>query len=95
MKKKICGFIALVICFVMILLSVGCIGTCKGCGNKTLFDFQYTFNYAYLELPNGQIIEGRLQEWNDYDGEQLQVKINGVTYLTSTFNCTLVYDPAK
>lgn len=95
MKKKICGFIALVICFVFILFSVGCSGTCVGCGNKTFFDFQYIFNYAYVKLPTGEIVEGKLQEWNDYEGEQLQVKIDNIIYLTSTFNCTLVFDPTK
>jgi len=65
-----------------------------GCGNKQIFDFQYSFNYAVLKLQNGEVIEGKVESWRDYeDGEQLQVKINGVLYLTSSYNCTLMYKP--
>lgn len=95
MKKKTSVIKALIVCLLLAMFSIGCNGTCVGCGNKTFWDFQYTFNYAYIQLPTGEVIEGKLQEWNDYEGEQLQVKINGITYLTSTFNCTLIYDPTK
>ena len=61
--------------------------------NKQVFDLTYKYNYAYIYLQNGEVIEGRVEKWNDYEGEQLQVQINGITYLTSSFNCTLVYDP--
>lgn len=66
--------------------------TLTGC-NYDLIDTQYQFNYAYIELPDGQIVEGKVESWTDYEGEQLQVKINGVTYLTSSYHCTLIYDP--
>ena len=65
-----------------------------GC-NYNAMDLQYEFNYAYIELPDGQIVAGKVESWRDYeDGEQLQVKINGITYLTSSYHCTLIYDPA-
>lgn len=64
-----------------------------GC-NMDVIDTQYQFNYAYIELPDGQIVAGKVESWRDYDGEQLQVKINGITYLTSSYHCTLIYDPA-
>ena len=59
--------------------------------NYQAFDFQYNFNYAYIRLQNGELIEGRVEEWTDYEGEQLQVKVNGVIYLTNSYNCTLIY----
>ena len=77
-----------------IIVSVLLIGTLfvSGC-NKQIFDFNYKYNYAYIQLQNGEVIEGRVETWQDYDGEQLQVKINGIIYLTNSYNCTLVYNP--
>lgn len=60
-----------------------------GC-NKQIIDLNYEFDYAIIELQNGEVIEGRVESWKDYDGEQLQVKIDGVIYLTNSFNCTLI-----
>lgn len=84
MKKKIIGLILTAI-FTIILLA--------GCGNKQYFDFNYTFNYAYIELPNGDVVDGLVESWKDYEGEQLQIKIDGIVYLTNSFNCVLIYNP--
>lgn len=63
----------------------------SGCGNKTMFDTTYAFNKAIINLPNGEIIEGNVQTWNDYDdGDQIQVKINNVTYLVHSSNVALI-----
>lgn len=77
-----------------IIVSVLLIGTLfvSGC-NKQILDFNYKYNYVYIQLQNGEVVEGKVETWQDYDGEQLQVKINGVTYLTNSYNCTLIYDP--
>ena len=61
-----------------------------GCGNQQLFDATYTFDYAIIELPNGEIVEGEVDTWNDYEGEQLQIKIDGVTYLTHSENVVMI-----
>lgn len=61
-----------------------------GCGNQQIFDMTYTFNYAIIELPNGEVVEGKVQTWNDYEGEQLQVVIDGVTYLTNSENVVMI-----
>ena len=79
MKKKI---IAILCAAVMAFGLTGC--------NKKVFDFQYSFNYAIIQLPNGEIVEGKVDSWKDYEGEQLQIKIDGVVYLTSSYNCTLM-----
>ena len=62
-----------------------------GCGNYQMIDLQYTYNYAIIQLQNGEIVEGEVESWTDYEGEQLQVKVNGVMYLTNSYNCTLMY----
>lgn len=79
MKKKI---IALTLGTLMGLSLAGC--------NKQILDLKYTYNYAIIKLQNGEVVEGKVESWKDYEGEQLQVKINGVTYLTNSFNCTLI-----
>ncbi len=88
-KKGITGIeLIVVICF--ILLVIGFIVIFTGC-NMDVIDTVYSYDYAYIRLPNGEIIEGVVETWRDYeDGEQLQVTIDGVTYLTNSYNCTLV-----
>lgn len=59
-------------------------------------DLNYNFNYAVIRLQNGDVIQGKVESWRDYeDSEQIQVKINGVLYLTNSYNCTLMNDPNK
>lgn len=67
-----------------------CIGTCiVGC-NKQVFDTTYSFDRAIIHLPNGEVVEGSVDSWKDFDGDQLQVKIDGVTYLTHAENVVLI-----
>ena len=73
--------------FTLLLLLVGCQANRK----YNILDTQ-GYNYAILKLPNGEIIEGNVECWADFeDGDQLEVKVNGVIYLTSSFNCVLLY----
>ncbi|MBE5796306.1 MAG: hypothetical protein E7327_02885 [Clostridiales bacterium] len=63
------------------------------CGNRAVFDTTYTFTYAMVALPDGSYVEGPVQSWRDYDdGDQLQVTIDGVTYLTHASNVVLMSD---
>ena len=72
----------LLISFVFAILLCGC--------NKQIIDTTYTFDYAIVQLPNGEVVEGNVQSWTDYDdGDQIQVKINGVTYLVHSSNIVL------
>lgn len=62
----------------------------SACGNQTFLDTTYTFNYAQFVLPDGRVIEGRLNKWKDYDGEQIRLVMeDGNTYLVSSFNAVL------
>jgi hypothetical protein len=80
---------------VLITLSAIVLSVSLTACNYQVIDLNYNFNYAYIRLQNGEIIEGRVEQWRDYeDGDQLQVTINGVLYLTCAYNCTLVYDPS-
>lgn len=72
---------------VLILIS------CTGCYNKQLFDTTYHYDRAIVYLPNGEIVEGRVSSWTDFDdGDSIQVKIDGKMYLTHISNVCLIDD---
>lgn len=77
MKKKI---LSLGIILSVILLT--------GC-NKQVFDFDYEYDKIYCDY-NGNKFELKIDKWTDYDGEQLQVKSDGKTYLLSANNCYMI-----
>lgn len=63
----------------------------NGCGNRSIIDTTYHFDYAIALLPNGEIIEGKVQNWHDYeDGDQIQVKIDNITYLVHSSSIVLI-----
>lgn len=62
-------------------------------GNKKLFDTKQIFNKAIIQLQNGEVVECEIDTWKDYEGEQLQIVAeDGTVYLTSSFNCTLIWE---
>lgn len=59
--------------------------------NKQVVDLTYSYERAIISLPNGEIVEGKVQSWTDFeDGDQIQVKIDGVTYLTHASQIVLI-----
>ena len=75
----------------ILLVTVTLLLGLSGCGNKDLFDTVYTFRYGIISMPNGEIIEGKVTKWTDYeDGDQLQVTIDGQTYLVHSTNVVLM-----
>lgn len=75
----------------LIAASALCVALLSGC-NKQLIDTTYTFNRAIVRLPDGTVIEGKLDSWKDYDSDQLQVKINDTVYLVHSNNVVLIKD---
>lgn len=76
----------------LIVITVLCamLFTLAGC-NKDMFDTVYRYDRAIIKLPNGDIVEGKVTNWTDYeDGDQIQVKIDGKTYLVHSMNATLI-----
>lgn len=66
--------------------------TITGC-NKQIIDTTFNYDKAILTLPNGELIEGNIDNWRDYeDGDQIQVKINEITYLVHSENIVLIAD---
>lgn len=84
MKKCIAILLALVLVLSGIILA--------GC-NKQMVDLTYSYERAILSLPNGEVVEGRVSSWTDFeDGDQIQVKIDGKTYLIHSSNIVLISD---
>lgn len=72
------------------LLVLGVLTSLTGC-NKQIIDTTFSYNYAIVALGNGETVEGKIQSWKDYDdGDQIQVKIDGKTYLVHSMNITLI-----
>ena len=65
------------------------VGSLCGC-NRQIIDLTYNYNYAVVELPNGEIVEGKVSSWRDYEGDQLQLVINGITYLVHSSNVAMM-----
>ena len=81
--KKIIAMLLAIIAILSITLLSGC--------NKQIMDLTYSYEYAIIGLPNGEVVEGKVSRWTDYeDGDQLQVKINGKTYLVHSSNVVLI-----
>ena len=61
-----------------------------GC-NKQVFDTTYKFDYAIIRLPNDEVVEGEIESWTDFqDGDSIQIKINGESYLVHQNSATLI-----
>ena len=74
---------ALVLALILTILMTGC--------NKQMVDLTYSYERAVLSLPNGEVIEGKVSSWTDFeDGDQIQVKIAGKTYLVHSSNVVLI-----
>ena len=81
--KKIIAICLVALVSVTALVVAGC--------NKQVVDLTYSYEYAILSLPNGEVVEGKVSSWTDFeDGDQIQVKISGKTYLVHSSNIVLI-----
>lgn len=79
-----------ILCLLLVVLML----TAMLCGcNAQIIDLTYSYEYGYIKLPNGEVIEGVVSSWKDYDnGDVVQVVIDGKTYLTHYENVVLISD---
>ena len=75
--------IALIITALLVLAS---------CGNKAVFDTEYTFDYALASFPDGRVEKIEIKTWTDFeDGDQIQIVAeDGSVYVFHSANCVLV-----
>lgn len=81
-KTSLMGIVMGIVLVLSGAVQVGC--------NRTIIDLTYKYDYAYLELPTGVIVEGKVENWTDYEGDQLQISIGGKTYLTHSNRVVLI-----
>lgn len=59
--------------------------------NKQIIDTTYKYDRAIIYLPDGTVVDGKVQSWTDFeDGDQIQVKVDGKTYLVHSSNVVLI-----
>ena len=59
--------------------------------NKQIIDTIYKYDRAIIYLPDGTVVDGKVQSWTDFeDGDQIQVKVDGKTYLVHSSNVVLI-----
>ena len=84
MKKRIALAIVLVMAALLLV----------SCGNKDYFDTVYTYHEAMIALPDGTVVSGEVQNWRRYgNSDQIQVKIDGITYLVHSSDIVLMKIP--
>jgi len=87
-RKKV---IAIVVSLIALVVIAG--GFFRFSGNRQIFDTTYRFEKAIISLPDGTVVSGKVDSWRDYeDGDQIQVKIDGTTYLVHSSNIVLIND---
>lgn len=58
---------------------------------EEVIDTTFSYDNAILALPDGSVVSGKIESWKDYDdGDQIQVKIDGTTYLVHSVNIVLI-----
>ena len=73
------------------ILALGMALSLAGCGNRQMIDLTYSYKYAIISLPNGEIVEGKVDSWKDFeDGDQLQITVDDVTYLVHATDAVLL-----
>lgn len=83
-KRVLCMLAAILLVVAMMLMFL------TGC-NRQVIDTTFSYDNAILALPDGSVISGKIESWKDYDdGDQIQVKIDGTTYLVHSVNIVLI-----
>jgi hypothetical protein len=72
-----------IVCLALILALALTLTACQVGNRQVGWDTTQTFTYAIVELGNGEVIEGTVTSWRDFeDSDVVQFTMNDVTYLT-------------
>ena len=83
MKKIVIIALIIALCLTLTACQIG--------NRKIGFDTTQTFRWAIIQMGNGELIEGPVDSWRDFDeSDVVQITIKGVTYLTHYANAILV-----
>ena len=82
-------FGAIIAIIIVLVIAVGGVMFSKNArnilfnGNEQVFDTNWKYEWAIIQLGNGELIEGRVSSWRDFDeSDCVQFTMNGITYLT-------------
>ena len=90
MKKKIIITLAIILVVALVGLAIYWESIH---GNRRLIDNKNRFTRAIIQLPNGEVVDGKVSSWLDYtDSDAVMVTIGGKTYLTHYSNVCLIND---
>ena len=83
----LCGILAIILVLALVIgIAYGIRGSKNILfgGNRQVFDTKYAFHWAIIELGNGEILEGAVKSWNDYDeSDTVQIIMeDGIVILT-------------
>jgi hypothetical protein len=82
MKKIAIVALIIVLCLTLTACQIG--------NRKIGIDTTQTFRWAIIQMGNGELIEGPVDSWRDFDeSDVVQITIKGVTYLTHYANAIL------
>ena len=62
MKKTVITVMSVILALVLVaglVLLAGC--------DKQMVDLTYSYNRAILSLPNGEVVEGKVSSWTDFE----------------------------
>ena len=62
----------------------------NSCGNMDIFGPAFRYDRAIIQTPDGKIIEGQVEIWLGFSSDQIQVTIEGKTYLVDAENICLI-----
>ena len=57
-------------------------------GNQQVFDTTWRYEWAIVQLGNGELLEGQITSWKDFS-DMIQFTMNGITYFTHSSNVIL------
>lgn len=76
------------ITFMLTIISLIILLTCCSCNYQVIdLDYDYDKIVCYYGDENFEL---KIDKWTDYEGEQLQIKSDGKTYLLSANNCYMI-----
>ena len=76
--------------FIGVVSLVGLVIVFRSNSNYKYIDNVHEFNYANITLQTGEVISGPVDNWRDYEGDQLQITMNGIVYLVHSSNVDLI-----
>lgn len=89
MRRNNSGLGGFVVMILVAAIAFGAVTFQTFNGNRTLIDTKFYYDYAIVQLADGSVIEGKVDTWRDYEGEQIQVTINGETWLVHSANISM------